>query len=64
MGLGVIYSSDGAGAVKSYLTENANLLNIDSAKVTDAFAESIVGKKFNKISEIGLGSFIEEEKPI
>ena len=64
VGLGVIYSSDGAGGVKSYLTENANLLNIDSAKVTDAFAESIVGKKFNKISEIGLDSFIEEEKPI
>ena len=62
--LGVIYSSDGSGGVKNVLIENASLLGIDSSKVTDAFAESIVGKKFDSIESIGLDSFAEEEKPI
>lgn len=62
--LGVIYSADGSGGVKNCLIDNANLLGIDKDKVTDAFAESIVGRKFDAISKIGIDTFIEEDKPI
>ena len=62
--LGVIYSADGAGNVKNCLTDNAELLGIDKTKVTDEFAESIIGKKFDAISKIGIDSFVPDEKPI
>ncbi|UKI35846.1 MAG: hypothetical protein L6V93_17620 [Clostridiales bacterium] len=62
--LGVIYSADGAGNVKNCLTDNAELLGIDKTKVTDEFAESIIGKKFDAVSKIGIDSFVPDEKPI
>lgn len=62
--LGVIYSADGTGGVKGYLSDNASLLGIDSSKVTDAFAESIVGKKYNSVAETGIDNFVEKEPAI
>ena len=57
-------AADGAGNVKNCLTDNAELLEIDKTKVTDEFAESIIGKKFDAISKIGIDSFVPDEKPI
>lgn len=60
--LGIIYSSDGTGYVKDYLIENAKSLEIDADKVTDAFVESIIGKKFYDIEDLEIDNFEEDDE--
>ncbi len=62
--LGVIRDADGYGSIKSYLIENASLLEINVSKVTNAFAKSVIGKVFNTFDDIKINEFVEPSTPI
>ena len=62
--LKVIENADGFGDVKECLKENAELLDIDEKRVTDAFCKSIVGKTYKSIAATDIDSFKEKTSSI
>lgn len=59
--LKVIENADGFGDIKECLKENAELLEINEKKITDAFCKSIVGKTYASIAATNIDNF--KEKP-
>ena len=61
--LGVIRHADGTGYVRESLIDNAELLGIDSARVTDKFAQSIIGKDYESIAATGVNTWVDPVTP-
>lgn len=61
--LGVIRYADGFGHVKACLAANGSLLGIDTARVTDKFAASIVGNDYDSVAATGVNTWVDPVTP-